>query len=97
MTHRLRYLGNVSTLTLDIDVCIGCGLCAIVCPHGVLTVNDAAKAQITDIDLCMECGAGAKNCPVSALDVEAGVGCASAIIHAWLTGSEPSCDCSGSC
>ncbi|MCO5387513.1 hypothetical protein [Desulfosporosinus sp.] len=33
-----------------------------------------------------------------ALEVKPGVGCASAIIKGWLTGSEPNCDCSdGSC
>ncbi len=92
--NQLQYLKNVSTLTLDAPTCIGCGLCLIVCPHQVLSL-DSGKARIEALDRCMECGACAKNCPVSALDVHAGVGCASAIIHGWLTGQEPSCDCSG--
>jgi ferredoxin len=91
-----RYLENVATLELDVETCIGCGMCQTVCPHGVLIVEDR-KAIIIDRDLCMECGACAKNCPVEALSVKAGVGCASAIIHSWLTGEEPSCDCGGSC
>jgi len=53
------------------------------------------KAQLIDRDRCMECGACAKNCPVEAIRVEAGVGCASAIIYSWLTGNPPSCDCEG--
>jgi len=73
----LRYLEEVVTLQLDIDKCIGCGLCAR--------------------NACIECGACARNCPVTALTVKAGVGCASAIIHSWLTGEEPNCDCGGSC
>jgi len=92
----LRYIENVVTLMLDIETCIGCGMCESVCPHGVLAVEER-KARITDRDLCIECGACAKNCPVEALNVKAGVGCASAIIHSWLTGDEPSCDCGGSC
>ena len=88
-----RYLDNVVTLRLDTEVCVGCGLCAAVCPHGVFAVADR-KAAITDRDLCMECGACAKNCPVEAITVEAGVGCAGAIIKGWLTGSKPTCDCS---
>ncbi|NLM21818.1 MAG: 4Fe-4S binding protein [Peptococcaceae bacterium] len=89
-----RYLKNVATLSLSAEKCIGCGRCAEVCPHGVFTVNEK-KARIEDKDHCMECGACAKNCPVSAIAVDAGVGCAAAVIMGWLTGSEPSCDCSG--
>ena len=92
----LRYLENVVTLLLDAEKCIGCGMCAVVCPHGVLTI-EAHKAQVVDRDACIECGACAGNCPVEALSVKAGVGCASAIINGWLSGEEPSCDCGGSC
>ncbi len=92
----LRYIEDVVTLELDAEICIGCGMCQIVCPHGVLVVEER-KALITDRDRCIECGACAGNCPVEALRVKAGVGCASAIIHSWLTGEEPSCDCGGSC
>ncbi|MBW2474237.1 MAG: 4Fe-4S binding protein [Deltaproteobacteria bacterium] len=92
----LRYLENVSTLELDQEKCIGCGMCAAVCPHGVFEV-DERKAQVVDLDACIECGACAGNCPVEALQVKAGVGCASAIINGWLTGEEPNCDCGGSC
>lgn len=92
----LRYLENVSTLELDQEKCIGCGMCAAVCPHGVFEVEER-KAQVVDLDACIECGACAGNCPVEALQVKAGVGCASAIINGWLTGEEPNCDCGGSC
>lgn len=88
----MKYLKNVVTLKLDQDRCTGCTLCTQVCPHGVL-VMQAGKATLTDRDRCMECGACAKNCAFEAISVAAGVGCASAIIHGWLTGSEPSCDC----
>lgn len=92
----LRYLENVVTLELNEETCIGCGMCAVVCPHGVFVIEER-QARIIDRDACIECGACAGNCPVMALKVKAGVGCASAIIHGWLTGKEPSCDCGGSC
>ena len=89
-----KYLKNVVTLHLTAEKCVGCGRCAEVCPHGVLSVNDK-KGWITDKDSCMECGACAKNCQAKAISVKTGVGCAYAVIRGWLTGNEPSCDCSG--
>ncbi|MCP4589294.1 MAG: 4Fe-4S dicluster domain-containing protein [bacterium] len=89
----LRYLSNVATLALDADHCSGCGICAEVCPHGVLTVS-SRKAAIVDRDACMECGACAKNCATGALTVQAGVGCAAAVLTGMLRGTEPTCDCS---
>lgn len=88
-----KYLKNVTTLNLSFEKCIGCGRCVEVCPHGVFSMTDK-KAQFKDKDWCMECGACAKNCPVNAISVDAGVGCAAAVIIGWLTRSEPSCDCS---
>ena len=87
----LRYLPDVVTLTLDVDTCIGCGGCAVVCPHGVFAVEDK-KAKIVDRDACMECGACARNCPVEALSVQPGVGCAARIIMSALRRGEPTCD-----
>jgi len=89
---KLQYLKNVATLELDSDKCIGCGRCEEVCPHGVFAVMDK-KAKLLDKDSCMECGACMMNCPVDAIEVNAGVGCAAAIIKSWFTGEEPSCDC----
>lgn len=89
-----KYLKNVATLNLSAEKCIGCRRCVEVCPHRVFNVTDR-KARITDKDRCMECGACAMNCPKNAISVDSGVGCASAVIMGWITGSEPSCDCTG--
>lgn len=91
----LRYLKDVVTLQFDREKCTGCGLCSIVCPHGVFVV-EGRKAQIVDRDACMECGACARNCAFGAIAVRAGVGCVTAIIRGAIHGTEPDCGCSGS-
>ncbi|AGA68306.1 4Fe-4S protein [Desulfitobacterium dichloroeliminans LMG P-21439] len=88
-----QYLKNVATLKLEQSRCTGCGKCFEVCPHQVFAIMNS-KATIVEKDRCIECGACVKNCPFHALEVKPGVGCASAIIKGWLTGTEPSCDCS---
>jgi Dissimilatory sulfite reductase (desulfoviridin), alpha and beta subunits len=90
-----KYIENVVTLKLNSELCKGCGKCIEVCPHNVFELQDK-KVVIMNKDSCMECGACVSNCAFQALEVNPGVGCASAIIKGWLTGSEPSCDCSGS-
>lgn len=87
------YLKNVVTLDLDVDKCTGCGLCAEVCPHRVIEIEQ--KAVIKDADACMECGACSLNCPLDAIRVQSGVGCAAKILKIILRGSEASSDCCG--
>jgi len=89
-----KYLLDVTTLAFDQEKCIGCGRCTEVCPHGVFEI-EGENAYIVDKDSCMECGACALNCPVDAISVNAGTGCATAIITGWITGKEPTCGCAG--
>ena len=89
---RHKYLKNVTTLSFDTKKCVGCELCAMVCPHGVFIV-DGRKAHITEKDYCMECGACATNCVTKAIQVKSGVGCAAAFINGWIKGGEPDCGC----
>ncbi len=88
----MKYLADVTSLELYPEKCTGCGRCVEVCPHAVFVINNK-KAEITDGDMCMECGACAINCPPAAIKVDAGVGCAAAIINGILTNSDPSCGC----
>lgn len=89
-----QYLHNVAKLEFFPEQCAGCGACVAVCPHRVWGLQDGLP-RIKEKDACMECGACAKNCPTQAISVQAGVGCAAAIIWGWLTGNEPSCDGGG--
>jgi len=88
----LRYLPGVVTLELDPEQCVGCGMCATVCPHGVFVVADG-EAHIVDRDACMECGACSRNCPAGAIRVRTGVGCAARVL---LGEGAAGCDCGSS-
>ncbi|NLK25067.1 MAG: 4Fe-4S binding protein [Euryarchaeota archaeon] len=80
--------GNeVNTLRFLPGRCIGCGRCWEVCPHGVFTPGEKC-AHLDAPERCMECGACQRNCPSDAIMVDSGVGCATAIIKAALTGSK---------
>ena len=81
--RELRYLNDVSSLVLDKDKCIGCGLCSQVCP---VEVPDAFNTGLTrrkavylpvphnipntytiDPNACTHCGACEPACPVEAI------------------------------
>jgi ferredoxin len=77
-----------NTLQYDQSLCIGCGMCGIVCPHAVFEMNGGRVAHLVRPKACMECGACQLNCPTGAITVESGVGCAQAMIKAALRGSK---------
>ena len=62
------------------DLCTGCGVCANVCPQGVIKLNENSKAEVADYESCMECGACQLNCEYGAIEVTKGTGCLFAII-----------------
>ena len=74
-----------NTLRYDSELCIGCEMCIIVCPHAVFAMN-SRMARLVHPDACMECGACQLNCPTGAITVDSGVGCAAAMMRAALPG-----------
>jgi ferredoxin len=76
-----------TTLRYDPELCINCDMCSIVCPHAVFTHGEKVAVLANPL-ACMECGACMVNCPVMAIYVDAGVGCASAMINAALRGKK---------
>lgn len=103
----MQYLADVVTLSYDETRCVGCRRCTEVCPHGVFIMQDG-RAAVTDRNRCIECGACQANCPHGAISVDAGVGCASAMISGIIRygdpdkgtcgcGSDGCCDTGGGC
>ena len=87
--RELIYFKDVVTLKLDREKYVGCGMCLMVCPHVVFTL-DNGRTWIINKDACMECGACVQNCPVEALYVRTGEGCAKAIFNEMISRK---CDC----
>ena len=78
---------KTNTLRINSDLCNGCGKCLEVCPHAVYEMEDKKAKTVRPRD-CMECGACQLNCEQGAIQVESGVGCASAMIWAALKGKK---------
>jgi Fe-S-cluster-containing hydrogenase component 2 len=85
----LKYLG-INTLQYDAKKCRGCGMCPIVCPMRMFKMN-GRKAELTMKKKCIECGACMRNCPYDAIYVDAGPGCAGAVLSSKLGGKKEAC------
>jgi Pyruvate/2-oxoacid:ferredoxin oxidoreductase delta subunit len=83
-----------NTLEYDESKCSGCGMCSVVCPHRVFA-QSGRVAEMQHYERCMECGACSLNCPAGAIEVESGVGCASALMLAALRGRDDGDACCG--
>ena len=82
---------KANTLQYDPKLCTNCGFCSTVCPQGVFEAGETS-ARMVNRSACIECGACMLNCEPRAIQVQAGVGCAAAMIQAALTGKkEPAC------
>ena len=93
----MKYFSNVVTLQYDQTRCTGCRRCTEVCPQAVF-VMQGKKAILVDRDACIECGACQRNCAFGAIAVEAGAGCAAALIDGIVrygNADKGSCDCGG--
>ena len=93
----MRIKERINTLVYRPRLCTNCGLCSVVCPQGVFEPGEI-KAKLVKRVACIECGACMLNCEPGAIEVQAGVGCAAAMIQAALTGQkEPTCGSGSGC
>ncbi|MDR3330852.1 MAG: 4Fe-4S binding protein [Endomicrobium sp.] len=53
------------TYQIDMNICVGCGVCAGSCPVSAIEAKD--DKYIIDCTVCVNCGACESNCPVTAI------------------------------
>lgn len=60
----------MSVKRVDVNKCIGCGMCFKVCPMDVFRMNTAlGKSVIAYPENCQSCGQCYYNCPVGSLTI----------------------------
>lgn len=66
------YHGDMTrgSISIDIEKCISCGVCALKCPTNALRVNKEEKSWRIDRLRCVICGYCVESCPVKCLSME---------------------------
>lgn len=62
-------------ISIDQDLCTGCGICAEVCPFGIPQSGNNGKFEILEPERCTECSACKRNCPAMAILLQERKGC----------------------
>jgi ferredoxin len=63
---------KMPNITVDPDLCIGCGLCAEICPE-VFEIGDDGQAHVIDENECDQsdcCSEAKDSCPTEAIKFE---------------------------
>ena len=67
----------MARISINIEVCKGCGLCVNACPKKILELDPDVinqkgypPAHVVDMDQCIGCCACATMCPECAIEVE---------------------------
>ena len=64
-----------ANIQIEMELCVGCGICAEVCPFGLPIENQIGRYEISDVMRCTECSACARNCPAGAIFLQEKEGC----------------------
>ncbi len=59
-----------SEITVKLERCKGCGICAAFCPKNVLELDALGKIRVANADACIACGQCELRCPDYAIFVD---------------------------
>ncbi|MBO4423018.1 MAG: 4Fe-4S binding protein [Clostridia bacterium] len=66
----------MNKIIFETEMCKGCGLCAVACPKGIISLDDSVlngkgyhPAHVTDMSLCIACASCAVMCPDAVITV----------------------------
>jgi len=62
-------------ISIDQDLCTGCGICGEICPFGIPQAKSDGKFEIFEPERCTECSACKRNCPTMAILLKEQKGC----------------------
>ncbi len=71
-------------VSIDKNLCRGCGICVDSCPVGALTMD---RIPIVDAEKCTECGECISICPFGAIAVQSGAPVNKSPLHTESTGT----------
>lgn len=76
-------------MIVNLETCVGCGLCAEVCPLGAISLGKEEKKKASISGICVDCAACTKVCPKGAIGPaaepkEGGVRCISCPISCYI-------------
>jgi len=74
-TTEIRMSIVIPKISINPDLCTGCGICGEVCPFGIPIQNDDGKYEIYEPERCTECSACKRNCPTMAIVLQEKKGC----------------------
>jgi NAD-dependent dihydropyrimidine dehydrogenase PreA subunit len=63
---------EIPQITLNQDLCSGCGVCIVVCPYDALELSksDSGRVAVIDNIKCKRCGLCTSTCPSGAISIE---------------------------